>query len=465
MLASPIGGVPDEPAHMTYAWGLTTGQGPGGPDPTCEPFSVCPVTVYDVPDGLIPNPGCYIFRPDVTVECTERGGTTAGTAATRYPPPFYLWTGASMRVAHSLGGGPDTVGIVGRLAAALLAGSMLYSALLLGVKGRLSIAAGTVTMLTPMALFLAASINPNGVEFAGAIAVASAIGYRLNDPQPSFSVAAIYGWGAFWLAWSRPIGWIWLAILSFFGLLLLRRRFGALRLKEFLQQERTYLLFTASSGLSAFAWFLYAAQAHATSADTGRTMPDDGTGRWIALALRFGDMATESLGVLGWLDTTIPRLFQLALLVAIIGSALLAWRSADRVDRTICLAYFATLIVAIFLIMERQSFLWQGRYALPPIAAALVLLTSVANDQTDIPLIRLASLTWLAATPAAFWLYARNAFGLIRGSRYLVPDFSQDAQWTPYGGIALFVLLGVLATTTGMLLLRQLVLRQTRTSR
>ena len=453
LLASPVGSSPDEPAHITYAWGLSTGQGPGGPDPECEPYGQCPLTFYDVPDGLIPDPACYRFDTSVTVECRTTAASPAATAATRYPPPFYVVTGLGMRAALGAGVSPDGALLVARAISALLAGSLFVGAVGAASYLRRSLAGMVLIVTTPMAFFLSASVNPNGVEIAAAIAVAVLLAAARTPPSGWF--LGLFAWGSFWLAWARPVGWLWLFLIVLFGLGIQWIRARPVSLRAFATSWRWILVTTAVAGSTAFGWTLYALGAHASRADTGVTLPLNPGGRRVALILRLGDMTTEALGALGWLDTTIPSLMQLVLLFCIFGAVALALTATESVnERRLSIAYLITTVALIVFIMNRQSFLWQGRYALPPIAAGLILLVGSGTNKHHQTLLRLGGLTWLVSAVSALWLYARYAFGFIRGPRFAVPNLDLDAQWTPTGGIELFILLAASTCIAGVAAVR-----------
>jgi len=455
LLASPVGSSPDEPAHITYAWGLSTGQGPGGPDPACEPYGQCPLTFYDVPDGLVPDPACYRFDTSVTVECRTTAASPASTAATRYPPPFYIATGLGMRAALGAGASPEGALLVARAISAVIAGSLFVGAIAAALRLRRGLAGMVLIVTTPMAFFLSASVNPNGVEIAAAVSVA--VIFAASTKPPTGAVLGLFAWSSFWLAWSRPVGWLWLLLVVLFGLGIQWLRTRPTGVREFVVDWRWTLASTAIGGCTAFGWTLYALGAHASRADTGVTLPLNPGGRRVALILRLGDMTTEALGSLGWLDTTIPSIMRLVLLFSLFGAIVLSLAHPASVsERRVSLAYLITVVALIVFIMNRQSFLWQGRYALPPIAAGLIYLVGSGTDDHRSIILRLGGISWIVSAASALWLYARYAFGLTRGPRFAVPNLDLDAQWTPTGGIGLFLGLTVLTCITGTAAVRSI---------
>src|SRR5262249_51185280 len=73
VLASPVGASPDEPAHISYAWGTVTGQTLAG-ERLGSLHEGRPMTVVWIPQKLqqYPEPGCYAFHPEKPVSwCSQ----------------------------------------------------------------------------------------------------------------------------------------------------------------------------------------------------------------------------------------------------------------------------------------------------------------------------------------------------------------------------------------------------------
>ena len=167
----------------------------------------------------------------------------------------------------------------------------------------------------------------------------------------------------------------------------------------------------------------------------------------IATILRWGGIATENLGVLGWLDTPVPQVV-LILYGSIIAILIYAsWRSEplDTRGSLIGVGYFLVLVMGVSAIMLYSGLLWQGRYVLPATAAGLLYFGLIMRFDREPSRFRhlfgLASVAWILSVGSALWLMLRHAFGILAGSRFAIPNVVNDAFWLPpiggWGGVAL----------------------------
>lgn len=447
--ASPVGASPDEPAHLVYAWGVATGQGFGDRNSECGSEMECVNVAYEVPSRLLVNPSCFAFKVDIPGNCTVPSESTQGsTYMVRYPPAFYLVVGLAVRTALALGLDPAAGFEAGRLAALGLALSLLLPALVLvGRRHRLA-AAASVTVLTPMAMFLAGSINPSGTEAAAAVASgASAVmllgpADRAIAERHSRSAIGLFWYATFWLAWARPIGWIWSAILTaaVVGHALIDTR-SMSDAKRRLRSMYVPLLGPVINTIAAFGWFVYAIGARSVSGGEGKTMAPTTEGRAIAFVLRWGELIFESISALGWLAVYLPKLVYLGSFGAVLGVMVLSLSSMARPRQRLVIGTFLAVVTVVIALMYLQSFLWQGRYALPPLALAIVLATARRPQTGDRASLTLAQLGWTCTSAGVIWLYARYARGLLQGPRYVVPNFGNPERWeTPIGNPAWFLL-------------------------
>ncbi len=444
VFGSPLGGSPDEPSHIAYAWGVTTGQGFGGPDLACE-SSPCPRTAYDVPPGLVPEPACYAFKAHIPAECS--GPSRANpypSYMTRYPPPYYYVVGSALWAGVELGVNPEDVGYFGRIAGAAAALSLLIPASVMAANRDPRVIPYLVASLSAMSLFMIATINPSGLEISAAIALATACGLLIRGGSTGARVLLLYS--SAWLAWSRPVGWLWAAMVLVFGFALVAESQRDWRgsFTSFGWALPASLVAVATSVI----WFVYALGARSVSS-VGSSMPDSSSEQFLAVILRWGGILRENIGVLGWLDTPLPDLAILAAAGLLTLLAAGGFRAAvNRRAAWIVAAYFGSLLVGISLLMAYQQFLWQGRYVLPSLAAGLVFIgfVSAPSNRWRRWGAIIASGLWFIAIGASLWLYARYAFGLQRGTRYIVPDLSGDAVWAgAVGAWPLFVIAVVTA--------------------
>ncbi len=436
---SPIGGSPDEPAHLAYAWGVTTGQGFGGPDPTCEK-QPCPRTDVDVPAGLIPDPECYRFQPHVPADCSGPSQEDPYPSyMTRYPPPYYYVVGTALWSGIELGMDPQDAGYLGRVASAALVLSLLIPAAVMATIRDPRVVPFFVGSLTAMALFMIGTVNPSGLEISAAIAMAVASGLLMRGRSTGAHLLLVYG--AAWLAWSRPIGWLWAAMVLVFGIVLVAA--SQRSWKKSIVSFGWALPVSALAIATAVIWFIYALGVHSASS-SGFSLPDGFIESALAILLRWGGIIRENIGVLGWLDTPLPDLAMLmatGLLAVLMAGGF--WAVRNRRVGWVVGVYFGSLLAGVTLLMAYQRFLWQGRYVLPSFAAGLVFLgfASVPDDRWRRWSSMIASGLWMIAIAAGLWLYTRYAFGIEIVGRYMVPDLSGDAAWAgPIGAWPLLVI-------------------------
>ncbi len=389
--ASPVGGSPDEPAHMAYAWGLLTGQDVLNTPPNCDATLANCAIYVDVPVGLIPDPTCYQRLPETSAGC--EGEPWIGSQPTRtfrYPPPYYLLVGATMRASTGLGVSGETAGIVGRIAGSLVVASILVPAFVLASKHARNLIPFLVVCLTPMTMFVAGSINPNGVEIAGAMAAATALVVMARSMGHSargsttervpISVIATFAYGIGWLAWGRPLGFLWAGGLLLFGFLYIRHSYetaaqGSSDWKELARVVRpAFAPAGAVTGL-AVAWFGYSILGWGTSSSSTKTLPDPGIESLVAVLLRWGGILWEGIGILGWLYTPLPVLVMVISIgcIAAMMAAVSVTNPGQAELRKVAWNFLVVMALGITTLMFITTFLWQGRYVLPTMVAFLIL--------------------------------------------------------------------------------------------
>ena len=223
IVGNPPFASPDEEAHYLRAVGLSTGdligdptRFPGSPDDPRLTFVNKFSRSINVPSGLSPaGSGCNIAQATESSACLyamnpPRQETTARTYAGIYTPTAYLLPALLLRRADN----PNTANRLARL------GVAVPSALLLAIAFFLLWAPtangwsllGPVVALTPMTVFMSATMNPNGLEIASSIAFLAAVlrFTRALDP-PTWLWVAAGGSGAI-LAFSRTLGPLWVAL-------------------------------------------------------------------------------------------------------------------------------------------------------------------------------------------------------------------------------------------------------------
>jgi hypothetical protein len=487
VLASPVGASPDEPAHISYAWGTVTGQTLGGEHLVSSPnrqsvagiMVTIPggltVTAVQLPQKLLqyPSPSCYAFHQAQPIaQCSPVPSDTMQTVGqttymSRYPPLFYGAEGTVLRVATSVGLSGPRVLYGGRLAAAVLSWlAVAFGVFLLSRR----FPARVVLLVTLLALpatawFLAASINPNGLEITAAFLLAAAVlSVRVDFARGTRSRAAVLAvpLGTLLLAWTRPLSWVWASLIL--GLLLVPtaqqdrepwikrvplRRLGAVA-------TAATVLVLASS----VAWFGYAIQIRST--EQGRAADWAGLNlaeRFALLLLHAGTIVTDQVGNFGWLDTPLPTV-AVVVWVSIAAVAAAAWSMGRNtfVPRWTLGAVLGLGYLAALLDEYRGVWGWQGRYFLPVTAAICVFaVPGIAQGLDRWKASRRAvssALVLLMAVNAlsVVWFLFRNAYGVRDWPRRLpsVPFPLGTPAWSPPMGIDVVLVLVTLALACGV---------------
>ncbi|MEV4556576.1 DUF2142 domain-containing protein [Kitasatospora sp. NPDC049285] len=464
--ATPLGASPDEHAHFIRAAAVARGQF-GGTEVMVK-HTVAGVDGYFAETGvqlpawyrdLSSDYQCYAWEPRNTANCMPKigsGGPTvqATTAAGRYHPAYYLFTGLPTLVTS----GPAALYLM-RLLSAGLCAALLASAMV-GVnewRRRAPAMLGLLVAATPMALFMAGMVNPSGGEIAAGILVWTAALSILMSPDPLLlnRRLARLGLGGVVLINIRPLGLFWFAGAIAFALLLQQR--GAVR--QVLRRKALWLwaALLGASAVGALAW----AAAH----------PDNSVidipywyNPWYAAKTTFAygmEHIEQMIGFFGWLDTKAPPI---TWVVWIGATGLLAMLTVTLGNRRQIFAVIAMTLATLFVPAAAQAAqyqlgpVWQGRYLLPfavglPLLCGFVL-SAKDEERPMLPWRRLTGITAVSMAGvnalAFYWTLRRYALGtdgswLIHHARWLPP-----LGWLPwlaiYTAAALLVLVPAFAT-------------------
>ncbi|MDE0929026.1 MAG: DUF2142 domain-containing protein [Acidimicrobiales bacterium] len=339
-VTNPMFASPDEPAHMVRAQGIVRGQFDG-------PYKVDGIPVDDIK--------CLAFHPEVSADCMTLEWAEAPTfedsTATNYPPLFHFLAGLPSLFVHGLTGA-----YVMRLWLALICSSLLALAgaiLFVRYPSRFMFL-GWALSVTPMVLFLSATVNPSGLAVAlGAVIWAS--GMVLADPGTetdkrrlkqvlAVSAAAFLLVRRDSLLWLGAIG-VSLVALNPAALLAFRGRSKA-AVGGVVAAVSTGLLWVVPT------WSVLSAG-------------NNGRSRWASIPNDTYAYVKQAVGWFGWLDTPLSDAVMAAALV-ILGSFLLLGLSAATAGIMRALLAVGTLVFLIPLVFAEFRYpYFQGRYYLP----------------------------------------------------------------------------------------------------
>ena len=437
-LASPLGSVPDEPAHMIRAAAVVRGEIETPASDVRPDYAG-----VDVPDYVAKTPAltCFAFDSAVPASCadgvdlTSEAVVPSATSAGLNSPVYYALVGLPTLVAS---GAPAlyAMRLVNAAIFAILAG-MIFGQLTLLSATRWGFLAGALGV-TPMALFLAGSVNPNGVEvtasgalLVGMLALLKAPGSRVQLWGSGCVVAV----SSALVTSGRNIGLMWWALAVGAAVVVA----GLARLGLSLRDRVTRVTLVPVVLVIA-----YAVQWQATL-PRYEVIPIGGgsasrASAFALTALRTVDYAEGYVGVFGWLDTLAPPLTMLVFGAALMATVTVAVLVASGRLRATLVGLIVTILLLPPLVQAavapEYGPIWQGRYALPVLMMIMVV-SGVALDRAHGPG---ASRRWIVPIAWAGGLMVAGAqvaafFEALR--RYVVgldaPPLAilRNPQWEP----------------------------------
>jgi hypothetical protein len=437
LLAWTIGNAPftspDEAGHFTRSASLVRGQlvgDPAGPAPQATGreglrlrFGQRTTRLVTIPASIDPEGlGCDSLHPYMPATCAQSrhgpGSLQVESAVATYDPLPSVVPGLATLVV--------TWSAIASLRAARIAGVLLALALLaLGLAcGRDSwTRVGVCLALTPGTLFVLASVNPNSLEIAGAVACAVPLfGLAATGAIERRGIVAI-ALGGIAMIGSRPTSIGWLAVAA------VAAAVCSDDLRRTLRTQRTLRVAGVCWAAAIVASVLWEALVEPS--------PPRGLSRAsLHAAISFvPEMVREYVGVFGALDTRPPALLSVPLLAAfagLLGTALV--RAGTRARRALLLVLAAILVLPVALdatVLWFTGFALQGRH----VTALIVLAPILAGAVLDARRIRLPGLPRVAI--AATWGFSQVAFWLYNAHRHAVGvggswDFlGRDPAWLP----------------------------------
>ena len=368
LCAAPFS-APDEWSHYLRAVGIGEGHLLGEPvasfhDPALTPAQEAwvaqAVRAVKVPAGLSPDGyGCNAFHAEASAACIERIPPPPAVPVVRnvvtgtYQPAAFLLPGFLVKLAKT----PPGALSLARAANALTCLALLALALA-AISG--PSLPGFLLALTPMAIYLAASLNPTGPEVAAAVAFGVGLLALGRDRAPmAWPTVAIGGAS---LCLCRSLGPLFVFLIAPCALLCSLP--GALA--KIRSAPRSAAFTAAAIGLAAAANRLWEAR-YGPKLRFPRSEP-------AAIALReaarsYPEWLREGIGVFQYTDSSMPLAAYLlwSFLVAA-AIALALWRGTGRERWALLLAILLALSVPLLLeafVLRPIGWVVQGRHVLP----------------------------------------------------------------------------------------------------
>ena len=388
-LATPLMGLPDEPAHAVHAVAVVHGEVVGSDavrtdDATGWTRTETEVAIPSAFAALPALPACFAFQPTVPATCAPDPATRAGPDAPAvstvgtYAPPWYAIVGWPSLVL------PPTAALVGmRLMAALVFGGLVAVAAAGAWRAGASRwgLVGLALALPPVAVHLAGGINPSGTEIAGAVALWTSSAALVHGAVERADLSRWVVAGVT-VALVRPLGPVLAVAIPVAVVAVLGGTSG--RRRPWLRDSRVrgagaIVVLAAVLGMT---WNLWRGT---LSAFSGFPAPELST--WGVLRRSLGlvpERLVEMVGVLGWADVTLPRALTIGWLLLTSAVVVAGLRVAGRRPRAwLVLLGIGVLLLPLAADLRSAStigFVWQGRYTLP-VAAGLPLLAGLLLDR------------------------------------------------------------------------------------
>jgi Predicted membrane protein (DUF2142) len=461
-IATPVGGAPDEPAHVYRAASVLRGQvvpaarGPNG-------WVVRVPASYREWGAAI---DCTKFRAEVPASCPLGASGPASTkspnrlvavdtGAGRYLPVYYAIVGLPSLVFEA------PIGWYAMRLVSALIGAWLLT-LAFGVAWRWrssSLAAAMMIVLTPQALWLNGSVNPNAWEIdAGILLWISLLALVSGDcALPQRALVWRVALALIVELITRRLSPLWVVLTL--GIVVLA--FGARGFRARVGRAWPALaVLTAIGSVASVLWhvrFDMASLPQTTRPDAWGSLAR----HWEHSLVQTRVYVRQTYGWFGWLDVRPPTWAALAWLVVVATLLSVVARHVDR--GALAVAVGLGLCVSVPTILDASSWdllggtAWQARYTMP-FSQGILLLAAVAMARRRV---RPRWAEWVFGGPVVVLLLpgaiASFAYGLHRYTSGDSADWSMNAvRWSPPLGVIAPLLMYAL----GMGCLAWLILRR-----
>lgn len=375
-LVTPVNGYPDEVDHAYLAVGFVHGQ-------------VFPhIGAYNHGTGAITNVPASFRNARSKKPCGGIRSITHCQSAGPHHPGFDTVVSAEGRnfpLYYALVGWPslafpDQMGwYLMRLASAVLCSALLAAGavVLMSMRRRpLVLASGLFLGLTPLALNLAGSVNPSGLEIASAACFWVVVLALMHD-SPAIPLKLLVALGAVsgtLLATCRILGGAWVLL----AVLLSLTTVGPAKRGRFLRARSSHVVL----GSAAIAVAVMTAWTLAFRSYQTFRHPKPGAGLVDAVRAGLGNQARllqQMLAYLGWLTRPPPVVAEVCWALAVLAFVAIVVVSNRRARKAIligCALALALPFAVIVATYHAHGVAWQGRYTLP-LAVGLPLLAVV----------------------------------------------------------------------------------------
>ncbi|MBV8159423.1 MAG: DUF2142 domain-containing protein, partial [Acidimicrobiia bacterium] len=458
LVGNPLGRAPDEPMHYVKAAALANGEPRGGATTLTHAgytekqwqWARQQVRLFNVPPriALAPVVPCPIFDPRVPARCQQGWPTTDGAQLPSYlgtyQPYAYVPSAALMRLAPS----PTWAYYLGRAGVAVtsLGLVVLGVAALWTPRPPPASVGGVLLALTPTAVFLASTLNVNGIEIMAGFCFTCGV-LALGRRRAGGRSGVAWAWtataaGGVALAGTRSLGPYFLVAVAA-CLLVDAGAPGVVRAVRDSPRVAAGVAAAIGGAAALNVWWEHAFQPH-LQVQVGKVISHP-------TFAGIPHIAKQLVGGIGWLEFQLPLPIYVAwgvLTLALVVGGLIAGRARERAALATLVAGSFVVLVALHTVLGKQiEFDVQGRDLLP-LAIAIPLLAgevlrrhpSPAADRITRGLL-VPTAVAVAVTQLAAWYFnaRRHAVGT-HGPLW----FFASAEWAPPGGWGLWSVLAAL---------------------
>ena len=383
-LAAPYDSSADERDHVYRAYAVADGQIAPEPEPAVRGSGA----FVTVPKGLAPLTGdyCLQWRQWLSASCSwsptaDRTPIEVGSGAGRYHPVYYGAVGLPLKLWPGWPGVLLSRILSAAICAALLAGALVsiyrYS------RHGLMMAALLVAA-TPTALHFFASVNPNGVEIAAAIAffaaaIPLATGRAKGAPR---GLVTLVGISALWLSMLRPTG---LMFLGFAALaLLLPPKREVLKALWSSVAVRWWGGALIASSVFSVVWLrvMEGSEVGTTFRDA---QPYTGGQAIVNVVSRWGEWTEQAIAYFGWVSIRPPQPVYLiwecaAGALLLLGVVMGGWVERYRLAMLFAGAVAVPTAMQIYFLND-AGWVTQGRYMLPGMVGLVLMAAHIVDER------------------------------------------------------------------------------------
>ena len=414
LISSPLSAGPDEPEHQSTAWYYIH---------HAKPVTTYHQLISGIPSQLIVPP-CFASDSSLSAKCQlqeqNESRELGSFKINNYPPLPYWIVGIGQLVIQDIDA--ELMSFGGRLFLMFACFLLLIGSFrLLSKSGNGNLFFLVFLSCSPMALFLAATANPSGLEITASLAFASALIHYVNLPNTR-SIMFIFLTGTI-LAMSRPISFLWLSVITIF--------FIFFALNDRSRNDKLRVILAVTPGIS---FGIYWRLVHPTFLDWPGYVPEKVDNQALYLIESFlrsinliPTRLEQSWGILGWLDTHPLQIVWF--LVVVFWSWFLLSTLADSFSRMVrpLIFVFSTLIlISILEASANQQWpeWWQGRYQIPVFGALLLLMLKLVKVKFGLSGYMLFIMTILFNSYMLVLNFARYNWGVQNGLPVNVLDNS-----------------------------------------